>query len=61
LLNLNPRRIRYCTIIIGKVLPKRKNTVRMNQKLTVEEDLQGRRPDATKPGTSTEKHRDHHL
>jgi hypothetical protein len=42
LLSLNLRKIRYYTLYSRQVLPKRRNTTRMNSKLTIEEDSQWR-------------------
>jgi hypothetical protein len=39
LLSLNLRRIEYYTPYSRKVMPKRRNTIRMNPKPTIEEDL----------------------
>jgi hypothetical protein len=39
LISLNPRRIAYYTPYSRQVLPKHRNTARMNPKLSVDEDL----------------------
>jgi hypothetical protein len=44
MLSLNLRRIRYYTPYNRQVLPKHRNMVRMNPKLTVEEDLPWKEP-----------------
>jgi hypothetical protein len=40
LLSLDLRKVEYYTTYNRQVLPTRRNTIRMNSKLTVEEDLQ---------------------